>query len=621
MPERVYFMHAVFVSISAGNEGSAGPFFGSTGASGKNVLAVASIAGEQLPAKSWQAIYSPASGTVTNETEAYLPVGAVPFPTLASGLEIVPLTLDTTVADDACEPFPADAPTLEGSIALVRRGSCTFVQKATNLAAIGAEYILFYNNEAAITTPQTIDGVLAAMVEAEVGAKIIEIVKAGGNVTGDFASDTDMPSYVDWSAGGKASDFTSWGALNDLSVKPDVGAPGGQIYSTYLENSYAILSGTSMACPYVAGVAALWVGQYGGRATQEKGWARALGRRIISSGQTLPWWNGASTEGDFIAPVEQVGTGLVDSWKVLNYNTQLEFQAMALNDTKHFNGKHEIVLANAGDEDVTYSFSHVPAAGFETYECATADDCRIKPWASLSPGSLEVDVKLPESVTLAPGESQVVDVTFENPSEKGWNAELLPAYSGIIKIEGSTGEKLSVPYFGLGSDLKETISPVYRKNFPIAVSGIENVTIEEKTTFTFESEDFPRIQARLKWGSVQVRWDIFQSNWTESQWKWPLKAGKHGYVGTVHGIDKSTGGVDYPNVTVTFPVRWVHRNADEDDWQITHEYWWPEGKLGNGDKIAPGTYTMRFAVLNPFGDPERKGDWSVYKTPKITILP
>ncbi|KAI0151552.1 subtilisin-like protein [Xylariaceae sp. FL1272] len=600
----------VFVSISAGNEGSAGPFFGSTGASGKNVLAVASIAGQKLPAKSWQAIYSPVSGAVINETEAYLPVGAVPFPTSASGLEIVSLTLDTTVADDACDPFPADRPTLEGSIALVRRGSCTFVQKVTNLAAIGAQYVLFYNNEAAITTPQTIDGVLAAMVEAEVGAKIIEIVKAGGSVSGDFASNTDMPSYVDWSAGGKASDFTSWGALNDLSVKPDVGAPGGQIYSTYLANSYAILSGTSMACPYVAGVAALWVGQHGGRATQEKGWARALGRRIISSGQTLPWWDGASTDGDFTAPVEQVGTGLVDSWKVLNYDTQLEFQAMALNDTKHFNGNHEVLLTNNGDKDITYTFSHVPAAGFETYECVAADDCRIKPWTNLSPVSLEVDVNLPESITLAAGMSQIVDVTFENPREKGWNAD-----------EGSTGEQLSVPYFGLGSDLKEIISPVYRKNFPITVSGTENVTIEENAAFTFESEEFPRITARLKWGSAQVRWDIFESNWTEYQWKWPLKTGKNGYVGTVQGIDKSTGGVDYPNVTVTFPVPWVHRNADEDDWQINHEYWWPEGKLGDGNKIAPGNYTMRFAVLNPFGDPKRKGDWSVYKTPKITVLP
>lgn len=67
--------------------------------------------------------------------------------------------------------------------------------------------------------------------------------------------------------------------------------------------------------------------------------------------------------------------------------------------------------------------------------------------------------------------------------------------------------------------------------------------------------------------------------------------GENGYIGTVHGIDKSTGSVDYPNLTVTFPVRWVNRNADTSSNQLFHEYWWPEGKLGDGTTIKPGNYT------------------------------
>ncbi len=84
---------------------------------------------------------------------------------------------------------------------------------------------------------------------------------------------------------------------------------------------------------------------------------------------------------------------------------------------------------------------------------------------------------------------------------------------------------------------------------------------------------------------------IFESDWTERKWSWPLTPGKNGFVGTVHGIDKSTGSVDFPNVTVTFPVLWANRNADTSENQLFHEYWWPEGTLGDGTRIKPGNYT------------------------------
>lgn len=49
------------------------------------------------------------------------------------------------------------------------------------------------------------------------------------------------------------SDFSSWGVPGDLSLKPEITAPGGNIYSTRTDGTYGLMSGTSMASPSAAG--------------------------------------------------------------------------------------------------------------------------------------------------------------------------------------------------------------------------------------------------------------------------------------------------------------------------------------------------------------------------------
>lgn len=138
----------------------------------------------------------------------------------------------------------------EGKIALISRGEISFQEKMENAYAAGAIACIIFNNTDGdiymsidpylIPTVSITQENGLAMVEAD------EYTVYIADEIGDVVSTT----------GGKMSDFSSWGPAPDLTLKPEISAIGGNIYSSVI-GGYANMSGTSMSTPQTAGAAAV----------------------------------------------------------------------------------------------------------------------------------------------------------------------------------------------------------------------------------------------------------------------------------------------------------------------------------------------------------------------------
>ncbi|KAF4896992.1 Minor extracellular protease vpr [Colletotrichum viniferum] len=181
--------NGVVVVFASGNSGQDGPFSMANDASGKHVLTVASSDPGVFPAQAFSANFN-LDGNSNNTEVAYVP-GSGFFPDTIMDWPIKPITLNASVENDACQPLPADTPQLNETVVLVRLGGCTVSTKHTNVAAFGAQYILFYNNLDIYQSPVSSNRVgLTGAIEGSAGEAIVSTILAGGNVTASFNIDT-----------------------------------------------------------------------------------------------------------------------------------------------------------------------------------------------------------------------------------------------------------------------------------------------------------------------------------------------------------------------------------------------------------------------------------------------
>ena len=142
----------------------------------------------------------------------------------------------------------------EGKIALVTRGEITFEQKIINAAKAGALAVIVYDNTVsdALVTMKLENGE-AAIPAVFVCAGDGNLIKEAGRIT---LSDGKALRLANPEAGTVAY-FSSWGVTPDLTLAPDLCAPGTSIRSSAVGGGFTSLSGTSMSTPLTSGCAAL----------------------------------------------------------------------------------------------------------------------------------------------------------------------------------------------------------------------------------------------------------------------------------------------------------------------------------------------------------------------------
>jgi len=105
---------------------------------------------------------------------------------------------------------------------------------------------------------------LQSAVDRAYASGILVFTAAGnsGNTLGT-GNTVEFPAQYNSAIAVAAVDSASQRAsFSSTGPKVELAAPGVNILSTYLNNQYATMSGTSMATPYAAGVAALWKQAY-----------------------------------------------------------------------------------------------------------------------------------------------------------------------------------------------------------------------------------------------------------------------------------------------------------------------------------------------------------------------
>ena len=333
---------------------------------------------------------------------------------------------------------------VKDKIVIINRGEMSFGDKAKIAAANGAAGMLILSDEPLYIrfSAETLT-IPCGVISGENKSFFTDSPK--GTLKYSHCGEYTSPT------GGNPSAFTSYGVTSDLRLKPDILAPGTEVYSA-LNSEYGTLSGSSCSASLLSGEAGI-ISQF----ISEKGLSSSDKGRVISAllmNTAVP----AVYEGKTYYTPRIQGAGIVNTEKAISTSAYVTdnnlYSSSSLGENEKGSYNTSLTLTSISDKDTVYKLSSsiqtdkLYKTEGKVYNTLTPED--ISGYAEIS---YKVDNKPVSSVTLKAGKSVNISVEIQLSPEAviyyqkmASNGFFVDGYFFLTPSDNSS--VLSVPFTG-----------------------------------------------------------------------------------------------------------------------------------------------------------------------------
>ena len=573
------------VVASIGNNGANGLYSAGAPGLGQKVIGVASFDNTYVAQAAFSISpddkligYNPATGAPPAPKSGMFPMTA-PIPEIAC-----PILVDGHYVN------PYAPGSLSGQAVIVSRGTCSFYWKARFAQEAGAAAVIIQNNTTGQLNPTVDPSGGAAFTPIPcpsadfptcpvITIPTVAILQADGIIIRDRLAAgpvdltwTDQTTSYPNPTGGLISSFSSYGLSPDLALKPDIGAPGGSIWSTYpLEKGgYTSMGGTSMASPHVAGAVALLL------QAKPKTSPQVVRDILQNSADPKDWW-GLPGAG-YLDNVHRQGAGMLDIDDAILATTKITPAKIAAGEGESGPYTQKLTIENKGKGTVIYDLSYVNA---------------LSTGGVITPGFFTSDASVTfdkTSVKVKAGGTATVNVTIYPATSPTYGQ-----YGGyIVFTPQSAGQIYRVPFAGFVGDYQGiqvlTAGPVPTAPMPwlaLLYGGTYyKLTDPSDWTFSMVGSDIPMFLMHFEHQSRMLKVEIFAQNGKD----WHLAYDEE----YLPRNSTSTGFFSFPFDGTTFAGKKTYTVPD-------------------------GTYYAVVSVLKALGDENNPMHWETWTSPLFVI--